>query len=314
MMGGTLGVESEPGKGSTFSFKARFGCPAASISPVAAHPTDLEGLRVLVVDDNGTNRRILRDTLASWRMKPVLAEDAVAALDQLQRAAGSSLPFALLLVDAHMPGVDGFDLIGHVRQDAQFAGVIIMMLTSAGQRGDVTRCRDLGVAGYLTKPISQSELLDAILQVFGTRSDAPDSHPLITRHSLREERKARRVLLAEDNPVNQTLALRLLEKRGFEVQVAATGRAALERVGREKFDVVLMDVQMPEMDGFEATAAIREIEKTTGDHLPIIAMTAHAMKGDRERCLAAGMDGYVAKPVHSSELFAQIDRLAGVAA
>ena len=189
-----------------------------------------------------------------------------------------------------------------------------MLLTSAGQRGDATRCRELGVAGYLTKPVSQAELLDAILRLLGSRPEAEDSHPLITRHSLREERKARRVLLAEDNLVNQTVALCLLQKRGYEVEVAATGRDALEKLAREKFDLVLMDVQMPEMDGFEATAAIREIEKATGDHLPIIAMTARAMKGDRERCLAAGMDGYVAKPIQSQELFAQIEKLAGVAA
>ena len=313
MMGGSLGVESAPGKGSTFSFNARFGCPAASESGVPARPADLEGLRVLVVDDNVTNRRILADTLAGWHMRPVVAGDVPTALDQLRHAADSNRPFALLLVDANMPGFDGFALIEHVRQKSHFAG-IILMLTSAGQRGDATRCRELGVAGYLTKPIRQSDLLDAVLQVFGRRPEAPDSHPLVTRHSLREERQARRVLLAEDNPVNQTLALRLLEKRGFEVEVAATGRDALKKLGREKFDLVLMDVQMPEMDGFEATAAIREIEKATGDHLPIIAMTAHAMKGDRERCLAAGMDGYVAKPIQSGDLFAQIEKLAGAAA
>ena len=183
-----------------------------------------------------------------------------------------------------------------------------MMLTSAGQRGDAARCRELGLEGYLTKPVSQSELLDAVLRVAGPKR--PAAKPaLVTRHSLREEGRSLRILLAEDNAVNQLLASRLLENQGHNVVTAGNGRAALERLEKETFDLILMDIQMPEIDGFEATAAIRKKEESTGKHLPIIAMTAHAMEGDRERCLAAGMDGYISKPIKAEDLIDAIENL-----
>jgi len=314
MMGGRLWVDSAPGEGSTFHFTARFGLVKFSERRIPARPLDLRGLSALVVDDNATNRRILREMLAGWRMSPDVAGNAAAALETLKRAADGGRPYALLLADADMPEVDGFGLIEQIRRDPRLASLAIVILSSAGQRGDAARCRELRVAGYLTKPVSQSELLDAILQVVGVQAPKMESSQLATHHSLREVRPRLQVLLAEDNAVNQTLAVRLLEKHGYAVVVAGSGRDVLQRLEQMKFDLVLMDVQMPEMDGFEATAVIRQIEKVTGEHLPIIAMTAHVMEGDRERCLAAGMDGYVSKPIQPQELFVQIETLAGLAA
>jgi signal transduction histidine kinase/CheY-like chemotaxis protein len=310
MMGGRLWVESVPGQGSTFHFTARLGA-LGHMEPVApALPVNLEDFPVLIVDDNATNRRILHDVLGAWRMKPAFAECARTALDSMERALASGQPYPLVIVDAHMPEIDGFALIEQIRRRPSLAGATVMMLNSSGQRGDAARCRELGVAAYLTKPIGRSDLFNAIVEVLGTRSRRPERPSLITRHSLRERSNGLRVLLAEDNLVNQTLAVRLLEKHGCVVQVAATGREALAKLAGCSFDVVLMDVQMPEMDGFEATAAVREAEKATGKHVPVIALTAHTVKGDRERCLAAGMDGYVAKPVNPQQLLAEIDRLA----
>ena len=208
-----------------------------------------------------------------------------------------------MLTDANMPEMDGFQLAEEIRKNPKLSGAAIMMLTSGGQRGDAARCRELGLAGYLTKPVGQAELLDAVLRVAGSKRST-EKPALVTRHSLREERRPLRILLAEDNAVNQKLASRLLEKHGHNVVTAANGRQALERLENESFDLVLMDVQMPEIDGFEATAAIRKKEEATGTHLPIMAMTAHAMQGDKERCLAAGMDGYLSKPLNVKELLA----------
>jgi len=318
MIGGRLWVESEVGRGSTFHFTGRFA--AATTSPaVAASEASLTGLRVLVVDDNATNRRILGDMLQHWEMKPVLAEGGEVALAALRGAQGDGQPFTLVLTDAHMPKMDGFELAECIRRTPALAGATIMMLTSAGQRGDAARCRTLGVAAYLTKPIRQSELCQAIRTVLGKQAGRPEAFGLVTRHSLRERRlwsavirqpaESLHILLAEDNAVNQRLAVRLLERRGYTVVVAGNGGEALAALQRENFDLALMDVQMPEMDGLEATVAIREREKTTGAHLPIIAMTAHAMKGDQERCLAAGMDGYISKPIQAQKLFETIERV-----
>jgi CheY-like chemotaxis protein len=210
-------------------------------------------------------------------------------------------PFALVLTDADMPEIDGFQLVEEIRKNPQLAGVALMMLTSGGQRGDAARCRERGLAGYLTKPVGQAELLEAVLRVVGT-NPTRGKPPLVTRHSLREDGRPLRILLAEDNLVNQKLASRLLEKHGHNVVIAANGRQALQRLGNEEFDLVLMDVQMPEMDGFETTAMIRRMEEATGAHLPIVAMTANAMQDDKERCLAAGMDGYLSKPLNVDEL------------
>ncbi|MBI2677633.1 MAG: response regulator [Candidatus Koribacter versatilis] len=304
MMGGRIWVESEPGKGSTFHFTARAGI--ASARPRAsACPVNLVDLPVLVVDDNATNRRILHDTLSQWHMRPTEVASGLGALALL---AGSSAAqgFPLILVDAQMPEMDGFTLIQRIKQMRELDHSTIMMLSSAGMRGDAARCRELGVSAYLTKPIKQKELLSAILTVLGKREGRQS---LTTRHSLRERSRPLRILLAEDNVVNQKVATRLLARQGHAVIVALNGEEAVALAAREPFDLVLMDIQMPVMDGFEATKAIRRAEKATGKHVPIVALTAHAMKGDEERCLAAGMDRYLSKPVQAKELHAAIAAL-----
>ena len=309
MMGGRLWLESTPGKGAAFHFTVWLG-KGDQTKRAKPGPANLAGLPVLVVDDNFTNRRILEEMLTAWRLKPVLAESARKAMSQLEKALDAGLPFPLVLVDANMPEMDGFALVEQIRRNLGLAGAIIMMLTSAGQTGDAARCRELGVARYLIKPIGQSELLDAILQAVGSEPEAvaPPAQPSI-HQPLQQRLRGLRILLAEDNPVNQKLVVRLLEKRGQNVQIASNGREALEKLKEADFDLVLMDVQMPVMGGFEATAAVREGEKGTGRHIPILALTARAMKGDRERCLAAGMDGYIGKPIRLEELFEQIEAL-----
>ena len=308
MMGGRIWIESEVGQGSRFLFTARFGV-AKNAAPRAVEQVSLQGIPVLVVDDCATNRRILEDMISRWGLKPTLAESGEAGLTALHRARDSGTPFTLVLTDAHMPEMDGFTLTERIKLNPELAGATIMMLSSRGQRGDAVRCRELGLAAYLTKPIRQSELREAILSVLGMKSQKAETS-LVTRHSLREARRGLRILLAEDNAVNQQLSRRLLEKRGHKVVVTGNGRealAALEESAFGGFDLVLMDLQMPEMGGLEATAAIRENEKVTGTHVPIIAMTAHAIKGDRERCLAAGMDGYISKPIRAEQLFEAIE-------
>jgi two-component system sensor histidine kinase/response regulator len=307
MMEGRIWVESTAGKGSTFHFIAPFGIGKTAPPRVSRDVATLSGVPVMVVDDNLTNRAILRELLTAWGMEPTLAESGIAALSVLKDASAAGRPFPLILTDGSMPEMDGFGLAEEIRRNPRLGGATIMMLTSAGERGDAARCRRLGVSAYLTKPIWPSELLDAILVALSSPTPPLAQPTLVTRHSLREGQKSITILLAEDNPVNQALALRLLEKRGFTVAVATSGRETLEALEKQTFDLILMDVQMPEMDGVEATAAIRERERNSNTRVPIIAMTAHAMAGDRERFLAAGMDGYVSKPIHSRELFAAID-------
>ncbi|MGH9470340.1 MAG: response regulator [Terriglobia bacterium] len=308
MMGGEIWVESQEGRGSTFHFRAQLGiAPAQVASPAPAEPSALAGLRVLIVDDNLTNRLFLQEVLRRWGAEPRLADGAPSALRALSEARRSGQPFQMILTDAQMPEVDGFGLAKQIRETPQVAGPVIMMLTSMGQRGDATRCRELGIAAYLTKPIRQSELREAMLRVLGEKPAEAAGQPLITRHYIRETRPRLRTLLVEDNAVNQQLAKRLLEKHGHTVTIAGNGRLALEALEASSFDLVLMDVQMPEMGGLEATAAIRQKEKTTGGHIPIIAMTARAMTGDREECIAAGMDGYLSKPVRVNDLWDAID-------
>jgi two-component system, sensor histidine kinase and response regulator len=308
MMGGRIWLESESGKGCTFHFTARFGKAAATVSTGAsADPAILENMRVLVVDDNATNRQILERTLGYWRMRPTAASGAEAGLVLLQKAKSAGVPFGLMIVDCHMPEMDGFMLVEQVKKAPDLSGLVTVMLTSGGQRGDGRRCKELGIAAYLIKPVQQSELLETLLRVLGSRPDAARPVQLVTRHSLREARMPLRILLAEDNVVNQRLAVRLLEKQGHMVFLASDGVKALEAMENHSFDLVFMDVQMPVMDGVQATAAIREKEKATGTHIPIVAMTAHAMAGDRRRFLESGMDGYVSKPVHSQELFDAIE-------
>jgi len=306
MMGGRIWVDSEVGRGSQFHFTARLELTDAKEIKVGsiAPPEILRGSRVLVVDDNRTNRRILEGMLNRWEMVSVSVEEGQQALDALSGARAAGMPFSLILTDMHMPKMDGFTLVEQIRKRPELATATIMMLTSAGHRGDAARCQELGVAAYLLKPIRQSELREAIARVLGAQ--APNGAiPLITRFSLHDGRDpaaSLRVLLAEDNAVNQRLAVRLLEKRGHHVVVAGNGAEALAAMEKQEFDLVFMDVQMPEMDGLEATAEIREKEKTSGKHLPIIALTAHAMKGDREKCIASGMDGYLTKPIRPQEL------------
>src|SRR6266478_1869316 len=306
MMGGGISVESEPGRGSQFHFTVRVGIADTKVIEVGAiaPPEILRAVRVLVVDDNRSNRRILEVMLGRWEMRSSSVQDGEEALTKLSEAQEAGEPFALILMDMHMPQMDGFELIERIRQSPGSSAATIMMLTSAGHRGDAARCKELGVAAYLMKPIRQSELREAIARVLGARVQQ-GAIPLITRYALHDAREpgtSLRILLAEDNPVNQRLASRLLEKRGHSVVVAGNGREALEALEKEYFDLVFMDVQMPVMDGFEATAAIRKKEGDSGIHLPVVALTAHAMKGDREKCLAGGMDGYLTKPIQPQEL------------
>jgi PAS domain S-box-containing protein len=306
MMGGRIWVESEVGRGSQFHFTARLGLTDAKEIKVGsiAPPEILRGSRVLIVDDNRTNRRILEGMLNRWEMISVSVEEGQQALDALSGAREAGMPFSLILTDMHMPKMDGFTLVELIRKRPELATATIMMLTSAGHRGDAARCQELEIAAYLLKPIRQSELREAIARVLGAQTEN-GAIPLITRFSLHDGRDTAaslRVLLAEDNAVNQRLAVRLLEKRGHHVVVAGNGSEALAAMEKQDFDLVFMDVQMPEMDGLEATAVIRGKEKITGKHQPIIALTAHAMKGDREKCISGGMDGYLTKPIRPQEL------------
>jgi CheY-like chemotaxis protein/HPt (histidine-containing phosphotransfer) domain-containing protein len=308
-MGGRVWVESEVGKGSTFQFTANFELQAdPSLSKAMRRPEELLHLPVLVVDDNATNRRILQEMLSNWRMKPTVVESGPAALAEMQRAVDAGEPFPLVLLDAMMPEMDGFALAAEIKKRPEFAGAVLMMLSSAGQAGDGVRCRQLGIQTYLTKPIKQSDLLDAILNALSLTFHHDDGHepPVQPPHAAT---RVLRILLAEDNVVNQMLAVRLLEKRGHAVIVASNGKQAVGEVEKGQFDLILMDVQMPQLNGFEATAAIRAKEAGSPKRIPIIAMTAHAMKGDREKCLAAGMDGYVSKPVQAVELYEAIGSL-----
>jgi signal transduction histidine kinase/CheY-like chemotaxis protein len=306
LMGGKIWVESALEQGSAFHFTASFGVgkQVGKRLPLAA-PVSLAGLGALVVDDNATNRRILAEMLSRLGMRTKQAESGMAALQCLKQGEG---PFAVILTDLNMPEMDGFALMDQMRRSPELAAKAkVIMLSSAGQRGDADRSRELGVATFLTKPVSQTELLETIVRVLSTAGPKPEPAVPIVRQAI-EKNKKLRVLLVEDNSVNQKLAARLLEKRGHHVTVTANGLEALGALDRENFDVVFMDVQMPEMDGIAATAAIRLREHGTNSHLPIIAMTAHAMQGDRERCLAAGMDDYISKPINSSELTELLER------
>jgi signal transduction histidine kinase/DNA-binding response OmpR family regulator len=306
LMSGRIWLESAPHEGSTFHFTVRLSVSDARPEITAA---DLTGLRVLVVDDNAVNCRVLHDLLLRWKMRPTVVDSGPLGLAALREAAGSSQPFALVLLDANMPMMDGFEVARRIREEGGIAGPTVMMLSSSGQHDERARCTDLGIANHLTKPVDQRDLLAAISRALA-REHAP--RPVLPAAMMPAEPPERRlhVLLAEDNAVNQRLAATLLERRGHRVTIAGNGREALAALQRHAVDVVLMDVQMPEMGGFEATAAIREQEAPTGTHLPIVAMTAHAMKGDRERCLAAGMDEYLTKPLDSRTLCAMVERMA----
>ncbi|HET7106306.1 MAG TPA: response regulator [Candidatus Acidoferrum sp.] len=309
LMDGRIWVESEPGKGSTFHFLISLAVQQSpALRPSAIKPMHLADMHALIVDDNFTNRRVLHGMLSRWGMKPTAVDGGRAALQAIEVAQNAGRPFPLILLDGQMPDMDGFTLAEHIQKDLQLVNATIMMLTSAGHLGDAARCRKLGISAYLVKPIRQGELLDAICQLLDKTAQTEPA-ALVTQHTLREEKHRVRILVAEDNGVNQTLAVRLLEKRGYAVTVAPDGQAAVNAYHEGGIELVLMDIQMPGMDGYEATAAIRESEKLSGGHIPIIAMTAHALVGDQEKCLAAGMDGYVSKPIRTSELFAIIERM-----
>ncbi|MHB8903186.1 MAG: response regulator, partial [Thermoguttaceae bacterium] len=314
LMGGRIWAESRPGEGSRFRFLACFGRGTANDSPTTELKLgDLKGTTILVVDDNQTNRRILEEMLKNWQMEPIVTESGPEALRALDQSRNAGRPVRLILSDVNMPEMDGFDLAARVNASPIHGGTKLILLTSASRSGDSQRCRELGISSHLMKPVKQSALLDAIAAAVGTAviDDRPSKSAAGSSASEAGNPKPLKILLAEDNPVNQKFAVRVLEKRGHSVEVAATGKQAIEAWGRGQCDVVLMDVQMPEMDGFEATAWIRRQEPTVGRRTPIIAMTAHAMKGDRERCLDAGMDGYVTKPIQAATMFAEIDRVLG---
>jgi PAS domain S-box-containing protein len=305
LMHGHIWVESEVNRGSTFHFTARFGLHHEQ--PPGDGPVELQDLPVLVVDDNATNRRILDEMLASWHLRPKSVASGAEALAELRRAAAGDRPYPLVLLDAMMPEMDGYMLAQSIQEDPMLAGTTLLLLSSA--EGSNTRARDLAIAACLMKPIKGSELLDAIMTHLGSslrrgqeQAKAAAKTPAVVRPL--------RILVAEDNSVNQKLILRLLERRGHRLVIVDNGRDALDALEEVEFDLVLMDVQMPLVGGFEATAEVRRREKGTDRHLPIVAMTAHAMKGDRERCLAAGMDAYISKPIHADELVRVVEQFA----
>jgi CheY-like chemotaxis protein len=304
MMNGEIWVRSAEGKGSTFFFTAEF--PVAASRPkVPAVIAELENLRVLVVDDNATNRFIFEETLRGWHTAPVVAAGGAEALKLLREAAAQSRPIALALIDVMMPDMDGLSLIEAIKRDPDLEPPVMIVASSGLESGERRRAAELGVAKFLVKPVIQSELLDAILESLGTPAGA-ENEPSPPPASEAPE-SGLRILLAEDSVINQRVALGLLRRWGHEVDVVANGRDAVQAIAEHDYDLVLMDVHMPDMDGLEATAIVRQKEAETGRRTPIVAMTASAMKGDRERFLASGMDEYVSKPFEPDVLRALIE-------
>jgi two-component system sensor histidine kinase/response regulator len=308
-MGGRIWVESEVGKGSTFSFTATFALATEETrAKTRLSPRQLSGMKTLIVDDNYTNRRLLEEITAHWGMQPNSAESGKEALLLLRQASASERPYQLVLLDSQMPEMDGFSLVEQMRASPTWGEATIVMLTSAGKSGDIARCRQLGITAYLKKPIRQSQLLDAVMTALGVQS-VDTSHPPVTEGDIKRWRPRLNILLAEDNEVNQTIAALLLKKWGHSVTIVENGKQAVTAFEEGNFDVILMDIQMPEMDGFQATQIIREKEKSRNTRTPIVALTAHAMEGDRERCIAAGMDTYVAKPIRPAELLETLQQV-----
>ncbi len=309
LMGGKMSVEGTEGRGATFHFTVSVGRDATPLLPGLLDASSLTGISVLIVDDNATNRRIFEDSVRRWKMLPTVVDGAAAAIQALRKANAAGVAFPLVLTDAHMPERDGFELVECIRKDPSMASTRIVLLTSNAERGDAIRSQKLGVAAYLSKPFDRLELREVLLRVLAGPAVRPEGQSLVTRHTVSEQQKSLSFLVADDNPVNQRLTSRLLEKRGHTVVLVQNGLEVLEALETRTFDIILMDGQMPEMDGFEATKRIREREKVNGSHLPIIALTAMAMKGDEQRCLAAGMDGYVSKPIKLEELFSVIENV-----
>jgi len=312
LMGGQIWMESEANQGSRFHFKVKLGI-AKGPQPQPAPPmkVNLRDTPVLVIDDDGASRRNLAAMLEGWSMRPRLAENGQEGLAAMRQAKDMGEPFPLIVVDAHMPEMDGFTVVRKLKEDPTLAESAIMMLTSVGQRGDASRCRELGVAAYLVKPIRRTEFLEAVLRVLGPSVQTRERPDLVTRHTIREARRKLRILVVEDNAINRELVTRLLQKHEHTIIAVTTGREAVDLLETDPSccDMILMDVEMPVMDGLQATAYIREREKLSGRHIPIIALTAYAMKGDRERCLAAGMDSYLSKPIRYQDLLETIERL-----
>jgi CheY-like chemotaxis protein len=312
IMGGRIGVKSEPGKGSTFWFTAVLEKQPGAHDADVIVPEDVRGARILVVDDHPTNRLVLRELLRSWGCRFEEAADGPQALASLHRAIAEKDPFRIALVDMQMPGMDGKTLGQKIKADPDLRGTLLVMLTSVGQRGDAYKFQEAGFSAYMTKPVKVSQLYDCLATVLGVACVGSEhaARPIITRHTLVEDRKRRvRILVAEDNVINQKVAIRILEKLGYRADAAADGHEAVRALEKIGYDLVLMDVQMPEMNGFEATRVIRDPASRVLRHdIPIVAMTAHALKGDRERCLEAGMDDYVSKPVTPLALSEILDR------
>ncbi len=308
-MGGKIGVESEPGKGSTFWFELTLEKQLEEKVEQPPTPVDLLNLKVLCIDDNATSRMILTKILAGFGCQVSTAESGPEGLEMLRAAYRAKEPYQLILLDMQMPGMDGEQTARAIKSDPTSQEIKIIVLTSMGERGDASRLEALGCAGYLLKPVKRQLLYESLVTILGQQPRKPGTGRLITRHTLAEQkRQGMRILLAEDNAINQKLAIILLQKAGYLVDAVENGEQVLEKVQKEQYNAVLMDVQMPVMDGFEATRRIRQSEAGKGGHIPIIAMTAHALKGDRERCIEAGMDDYVSKPLQPQALITAIDR------
>lgn len=308
MMAGHIWVKSEVGKGSTFHFTARFGRGREEAAEgMRIGDIDFSGVPVLILDDNSTSRFILQEMTSAWGLAPEEAADADEALVKMKKAFDGENPFRVLFIDSRLNGTDGCEVARKLIESRYGADLKIILMTSMGGRGDVAQCTESALSGYLTKPVKLSELLDAIVKALGHPTD---EKPLPTaRHTIKEAKRPLNILVVEDNVVNQKVVQAMLEKRGHRPIISSNGMEALETLGGASFDLILMDVQMREMDGFEVTKLIRDKEKVDDGHIPIVAMTAHAMKGDRERCLAAGMDDYISKPVREKDLFSVIENL-----
>jgi CheY-like chemotaxis protein/HPt (histidine-containing phosphotransfer) domain-containing protein len=309
LMGGRIWLESELGRGSVFHFVLPFEIRTTSTTSTQRALKDLRGMRVLIVDDNATNRRILEETLNRWGLQPTVVDGAGAAMHAFDYSLQSGGPFRFALIDFQMPDVDGFGLAERIRKRPEFDSTAILMLSSVGHRSDAKRSRQLGISVYLTKPVRQSVLLDAILAVLDGEEDTSLNDSGIRETVATEADRPLRILVAEDNVINRRVLVAILERKGHVVTVAVNGHEAVLAAAENTFDLALMDVQMPEMDGLEATAAIRTAERHSGLHLPIIAVTANAMKGDIEICLNAGMDSYLSKPVNATALLALVDSM-----